>query len=63
MRKAQKPIAGPKSVCECGHTGDGAGSQHEGGEHPYWFLAEGHGPCNVEGCKCVQFTWSKRIAQ
>jgi len=43
-----------KSLCECGHTGDGPGSDH--GET--WFaLADGHGPCQVPGCACSQFTW------
>ena len=37
----------PKSMCYCGHTGDGANSQHGG--------LMGHGPC-LE-CDCIQFTW------
>lgn len=40
---------GAKSTCSCGHTGDGTGSDHAG--------LIGHGPCNVEGCDCKQFTW------
>lgn len=47
-----------KSWCYCGHLGDGPSedvadpmwrSQHAG--------INGHGPCNVEGCECMQFTW------
>lgn len=45
----------PKSVCTCGHTGDGARSQHTG--------FGGHGACQatpVDGrneCRCGQFSW------
>jgi hypothetical protein len=42
----------PKSMCKCGHSGDGPESQHD----PRY--AEGHGPCHVEGCDCEQFTWA-----
>lgn len=45
------PVAGPKSWCRCGHTGDGPHSQHA------VRLAEGHGACQVRGCYCKQFTW------
>jgi hypothetical protein len=38
-----------KSHCTCGHTGDGARSDHYG--------ETGHGACAVAGCKCGQFTW------
>lgn len=39
-----------KSICTCGHPGDGArGSAHAG--------AIGHGECNVVGCPCEKFTW------
>lgn len=36
--------SGPKSVCLCGHTGDGGESQHDD-----------NGECLV--CKCEKFTW------
>jgi hypothetical protein len=40
----------PKSVCTCGHTGDGAGSQHLG--------FGGHGSCIFDGGACCgQFSW------
>lgn len=45
----------PKSVCTCGHTGDGARSQHEG--------FGGHGACRatpMDGrneCACGRFSW------
>lgn len=42
--------SGPKSVCLCGHTGDGDESQHDDNE-----VALGHGECLV--CKCEKFTW------
>jgi hypothetical protein len=42
----------PKSVCYCGHTGDGNNSDHAN------TLSFGHGPCLVIGCLCSQFTWA-----
>jgi len=41
-----------KSICECGHSGDGSGSAH--GDR---ILGLGHGRCLVPGCSCTQFTW------
>ena len=38
-----------KSMCTCGHIGDGAKSQHDG--------INGHGRCIEPGCDCIQFTW------
>ena len=43
----------PKSICTCGHTGDGPNS-----EHGAKVLPNGHGACLVEGCDCRQFTWA-----
>lgn len=40
-----------KSMCFCGHPGDGEGSSHAG--------IIGHGRCMVEGCDCIQFTWQR----
>lgn len=42
----------PKSVCYCGHTGDGGQSQHADN------FQHGHGSCLVRGCDCKQFTWA-----
>lgn len=39
----------PKSLCRCGHTGDGKQSEHVDGAQP------GHGAC-LE-CACEKFTW------
>jgi hypothetical protein len=39
-----------KSICACGHLGDGVPSSHAG--------IEGHGGCMVDGCPCQRFTWS-----
>jgi hypothetical protein len=44
--------ADPKSRCRCGHTGDGPGSQHDGG------VVAGHGSC-LECAACVKFTWAQ----
>jgi hypothetical protein len=46
-----------KSLCSCGHTGDG-----EGGDHGDT-LAFGHGPCLVPGCSCRHFTWVKWLPE
>lgn len=40
----------PKSICTCGHVGDGANSEHAGNI--------GHGKCKKKGCACVNFTWA-----
>ena len=40
-----------KSICRCGHTGDGPNSEHDAR------YAEGHGPCLR--CDCPQFTWAR----
>ena len=47
------PYYGPKSICSCGHTGDGRYTQHKDR------IAAGHGACKVKGCECKQFTWVK----
>ena len=39
----------PLSLCKCGHTGDGANSQH--GD----FYQKGHGECTL--CLCSHFHW------
>jgi len=46
---------GPKSMCRCGHTGDGPNSEHANA------IALGHGACTQ--CNCVQFTWQSRIVR
>lgn len=40
---------GPRSICSCGHDGDGPNSQHTG--------AIGHGFCMHPDCHCRCFTW------
>ena len=42
----------PKSYCQCGHSGDGPGSNHTDTH-----LVKGHGECMVPGCGCKKFTW------
>jgi hypothetical protein len=43
----------PKSICTCGHTGDGANSDHAG------LIARGHGRCLAPGgCGCEKFSWA-----
>jgi hypothetical protein len=45
----------PASVCACGHTGDGAGSQHSSSG----VFSTGHGACTVPGCSCERFRWER----
>jgi hypothetical protein len=45
------PFYGPKSLCSCGHTGDGILTQHHDSFSP------GHAECKVKDCLCAQFTW------
>ena len=45
------PYYGPKSICSCGHTGDGIITQHHDSISP------GHAECKVKDCLCAQFTW------
>lgn len=47
---------GGRSVCSCGHLGDGEDSQHLGTGIPP-FVSGGHGACTVPGCECQRFTW------
>ena len=47
-----KEYSKPKSLCSCGHYGDGPYSFHEANS-----IAEGHGKCTVVGCDCPKFTW------
>ena len=42
---------GGMSLCTCGHTGDGEGSQHED------TFQHGHGACKL--CDCERFTWKE----
>ena len=48
------PFYGPKSICTCGHTGDGIVSQHH--NDPF---APGHAECKVKDCLCAKFTWKE----
>lgn len=53
---------GGRSVCVCGHLGDGNNSEHEGcsvqlGKDQ--FRPGGHGACKVEGCDCEKFQWAR----
>ena len=48
----------PKSVCQCGHSGDGPDSDHGSLNPVASQLQPGHGKCSVPGCDCEQFTWA-----
>ena len=52
-RRQAHSTEGPRSLCTCGHTGDGPGGQHDDR------LSYGHGPCLIKGCDCEQFTWAE----
>lgn len=43
----------PASICACGHTGDGEGSEHS--SSGVW--SAGHGACTVDWCPCLRFRW------
>lgn len=48
---------GFKSICTCGCTGDGAGSQH----HDSAVRGDGHGAC--KSChNCTEFSWRRWTA-
>jgi hypothetical protein len=53
----EHPWPGPRSFCECGHTGDGPNSQHADSVHG----ARGHGKCLYRDCPCGKFTWDRFI--
>ncbi len=49
-----KQFVGPKSLCQCGHTGDGENSDHANEQ-----VSGGSGACLVPGCVCGRFTWKQ----
>jgi len=57
MYSTVKEYKGPKSICACGHTGNGPDSDHGNPKGEWGELAPGHGCCSVPGCTCTQFTW------
>jgi len=52
-----KDWKGPKSVCSCGHYGDGTNSHHE--DRYGLAICGGHGKCTYPGCTCEMFTWER----
>jgi len=58
-RSRQYKETAPASVCVCGHTGDGARSQHlnSGPQEAIW--GAGHGACIVPSCSCLKFRWDR----
>lgn len=52
--KREIPEAHPRSLCVCGHPGDGPFSSHDDSR-----FTAGHGACVFPGCKCEQFTWAR----
>jgi hypothetical protein len=52
INAAAKVFTGPKSICKCGHLGDGDRSDHED-----LIINKGHGKCKV--CDCKMFVWSR----
>lgn len=55
----RKNWTAPKSICTCGHSGDGVNSSHADN---ITFGVYGHGRCYVTGCNCKKFTWAKFTA-
>lgn len=56
-RRLAESWRGPKSVCSCGHDGDGTDTDHAKSG-----LAPGHGMCLVPGCPCRKFRWKKHTS-
>jgi len=52
VRDPSLRTTGPKSICRCGHTGDGDNSEHTDVGQP------GHGGCRIHGCRCDCFVWN-----
>ena len=50
-----KVFVGPKSICQCGHLGDGEGGDHEDG-----IFLKGHGRCKI--CDCSMFQWKRFVS-
>ena len=48
-----KEYTGPRSLCSCGHLGDGPNSDHGASD----LGTPGHGKCNK--CDCKIFSWNK----
>ncbi len=59
-RAVARVYQGPRSMCACGHAGDGTGRGHAG-EISLHAGALGHGSCVFKGCKCVKCTWSEYL--
>lgn len=51
MNEMDRLGQGGKSICSCGHLGDGVNSQHQD------TFQAGHGRCRMPGCDCSRFTW------
>jgi len=51
----KKEFIRPKSICKCGHSGDGRKSAHMPLDGP--LIIAGQGSCTK--CDCVKFTWKK----
>lgn len=47
-----------RSVCTCGHVGDGPHSQHRDCRS-----SAGHGACSVRGCSCRKFRWQSNLPE
>ena len=45
----------PRSLCTCGHKGEGPKSEHRG--------RKGNGACLVKGCECIEFTWASFLPE
>ena len=51
----------PRSICICGHTGDGANSEHYDHLPVDPDVAGGLGSCKVKDCPCQHFIYKKTI--
>lgn len=59
-----KEFEGPKSICTCGHTGDGEESEHYGlmlidSTSKGSGIQYGMGICSITGCQCEKFVLNR----
>lgn len=59
MSNLRPEFRGARSLCVCGHTGDGEESQHDASCRDAVGIVgdDGSGRCTIHGCACFRFTW------
>jgi len=62
-RRQPQTFTGPKGVCACGHTGNGAHSEHADTMFRYDTPLAGNGVCIIPGCTCTEFVTAHRTPE